>query len=145
MTIHPMILVEKARLSRGWAHTTLFSHQNTHDRPCGGLILMTRHPMICVALLQRSLNALQTTKPVLSHAHQNSQWTCYLCYAHVSCKYWVMQSICSRLLPCRLARTVQNMCWGQSRTQQKFLNLSLIHIWRCRRIERCRSRWSPYH
>ena len=25
------------------------------------------------------------------------------------------------------------------------LVLSLIHIWRCRRIERCRSRWSPYH
>ena len=25
------------------------------------------------------------------------------------------------------------------------LMLSLIHIWRCRRIERCRSRWSPYH
>eukprot|EP00826_Nyctotherus_ovalis_P025368 TRINITY_DN19658_c0_g1_i2.p2 TRINITY_DN19658_c0_g1~~TRINITY_DN19658_c0_g1_i2.p2 ORF type:complete len:256 (-),score=30.05 TRINITY_DN19658_c0_g1_i2:12-779(-) len=24
-------------------------------------------------------------------------------------------------------------------------NLSLIHICRCRRIERCRSRWSPYH
>ena len=24
-------------------------------------------------------------------------------------------------------------------------HLSLIHIWRCRRIERCRSRWSPYH
>ena len=25
------------------------------------------------------------------------------------------------------------------------MTLSLIHIWRCRRIERCRSRWSPYH
>ena len=25
------------------------------------------------------------------------------------------------------------------------VHLSLIHIWRCRRIERCRSRWSPYH
>eukprot|EP00826_Nyctotherus_ovalis_P028584 TRINITY_DN22569_c0_g1_i1.p1 TRINITY_DN22569_c0_g1~~TRINITY_DN22569_c0_g1_i1.p1 ORF type:complete len:101 (+),score=13.65 TRINITY_DN22569_c0_g1_i1:327-629(+) len=25
------------------------------------------------------------------------------------------------------------------------LYLSLIHICRCRRIERCRSRWSPYH
>eukprot|EP00826_Nyctotherus_ovalis_P027548 TRINITY_DN2152_c0_g3_i8.p1 TRINITY_DN2152_c0_g3~~TRINITY_DN2152_c0_g3_i8.p1 ORF type:complete len:116 (+),score=15.11 TRINITY_DN2152_c0_g3_i8:166-513(+) len=25
------------------------------------------------------------------------------------------------------------------------LGLSLIHICRCRRIERCRSRWSPYH
>ena len=27
----------------------------------------------------------------------------------------------------------------------KSSSLSLIHIWRCRRIERCRSRWSPYH
>eukprot|EP00826_Nyctotherus_ovalis_P004143 TRINITY_DN10865_c0_g1_i4.p1 TRINITY_DN10865_c0_g1~~TRINITY_DN10865_c0_g1_i4.p1 ORF type:complete len:100 (+),score=22.23 TRINITY_DN10865_c0_g1_i4:144-443(+) len=27
----------------------------------------------------------------------------------------------------------------------KFKYLSLIHICRCRRIERCRSRWSPYH
>ena len=24
-------------------------------------------------------------------------------------------------------------------------NLSLIHIWRCRRYSLCRSRWSPYH
>ena len=24
-------------------------------------------------------------------------------------------------------------------------NLSLIHIWRCRRCHLCRSRWSPYH
>ena len=28
---------------------------------------------------------------------------------------------------------------------RKIVHLSLIHIWRCRRIERCRSRWSPYH
>eukprot|EP00826_Nyctotherus_ovalis_P032640 TRINITY_DN26297_c0_g1_i2.p3 TRINITY_DN26297_c0_g1~~TRINITY_DN26297_c0_g1_i2.p3 ORF type:complete len:110 (+),score=28.26 TRINITY_DN26297_c0_g1_i2:76-405(+) len=27
----------------------------------------------------------------------------------------------------------------------KRMELSLIHICRCRRIERCRSRWSPYH
>ena len=25
------------------------------------------------------------------------------------------------------------------------VDLSLIHIWRCRRTPRCRSRWSPYH
>ena len=25
------------------------------------------------------------------------------------------------------------------------MGLSLIHIWRCRRICECRSRWSPYH
>ena len=29
--------------------------------------------------------------------------------------------------------------------ETSYLDLSLIHIWRCRRIERCRSRWSPYH
>ena len=33
--------------------------------------------------------------------------------------------------------------WPQS--QEGDWTLSLIHIWRCRRIERCRSRWSPYH
>ena len=27
----------------------------------------------------------------------------------------------------------------------KQFNLSLIHIWRCRRSTLCRSRWSPYH
>ena len=32
--------------------------------------------------------------------------------------------------------------WLYSRTT---LSLSLIHIWRCRRRLRCRSRWSPYH
>ena len=29
--------------------------------------------------------------------------------------------------------------------QAKLMNLSLIHIWRCRRLVECRSRWSPYH
>ena len=28
---------------------------------------------------------------------------------------------------------------------QVLQNLSLIHIWRCRRSTLCRSRWSPYH
>ena len=27
----------------------------------------------------------------------------------------------------------------------KVICLSLIHIWRCRRLLTCRSRWSPYH
>ena len=41
--------------------------------------------------------------------------------------------------------------WSANRGQNKektvktVQSLSLIHIWRCRRIERCRSRWSPYH
>ena len=29
--------------------------------------------------------------------------------------------------------------------QKTVYDLSLIHIWRCRRRLRCRSRWSPYH
>ena len=32
-----------------------------------------------------------------------------------------------------------------SESDHTVLELSLIHIRRCRRIERCRSRWSPYH
>eukprot|EP00826_Nyctotherus_ovalis_P009221 TRINITY_DN12429_c0_g1_i9.p1 TRINITY_DN12429_c0_g1~~TRINITY_DN12429_c0_g1_i9.p1 ORF type:complete len:201 (+),score=48.33 TRINITY_DN12429_c0_g1_i9:73-675(+) len=32
-----------------------------------------------------------------------------------------------------------------ARGKDGVLGLSLIHICRCRRIERCRSRWSPYH
>ena len=31
---------------------------------------------------------------------------------------------------------------GTNRIKQ---SLSLIHIWRCRRLLTCRSRWSPYH
>ena len=34
---------------------------------------------------------------------------------------------------------------GAAYCDQSVCVLSLIHIWRCRRIERCRSRWSPYH
>ena len=36
-------------------------------------------------------------------------------------------------------------CFVFNFNRSKVFVLSLIHIWRCRRIERCRSRWSPYH
>ena len=44
-------------------------------------------------------------------------------------------------------RNHNNSCHaGQHRLARRpEQQLSLIHIWRCRRIERCRSRWSPYH
>eukprot|EP00826_Nyctotherus_ovalis_P016169 TRINITY_DN14664_c0_g1_i2.p2 TRINITY_DN14664_c0_g1~~TRINITY_DN14664_c0_g1_i2.p2 ORF type:complete len:103 (+),score=19.04 TRINITY_DN14664_c0_g1_i2:402-710(+) len=35
--------------------------------------------------------------------------------------------------------------YGNITHNKSLLWLSLIHICRCRRIERCRSRWSPYH
>eukprot|EP00826_Nyctotherus_ovalis_P001531 TRINITY_DN10249_c0_g1_i3.p2 TRINITY_DN10249_c0_g1~~TRINITY_DN10249_c0_g1_i3.p2 ORF type:complete len:176 (-),score=80.79 TRINITY_DN10249_c0_g1_i3:24-551(-) len=34
---------------------------------------------------------------------------------------------------------------GEEKNASMEEKLSLIHICRCRRIERCRSRWSPYH
>ena len=34
---------------------------------------------------------------------------------------------------------------GSRRANYPILTLSLIHIWRCRRLLTCRSRWSPYH
>ena len=49
-----------------------------------------------------------------------------------------------------LDRITENQCvlsisnWSYDNLVS-WVNLSLIHIWRCRRIERCRSRWSPYH
>ena len=36
-------------------------------------------------------------------------------------------------------------CQEQNKGIYKMENLSLIHIWRCRRSTLCRSRWSPYH
>ena len=37
------------------------------------------------------------------------------------------------------------LCLKKASSTFSTVTLSLIHIWRCRRIERCRSRWSPYH
>ena len=62
---------------------------------------------------------------------------------------WNTKCVSSELYQCN--------CWCENRVAtsgklkirtnygQSVLDLSLIHIWRCRRIERCRSRWSPYH
>ena len=49
-----------------------------------------------------------------------------------------------------IAHSACNLIW-QEHTGSTGLNdphsmqLSLIHIWRCRRSTLCRSRWSPYH
>eukprot|EP00826_Nyctotherus_ovalis_P052251 TRINITY_DN6601_c0_g2_i1.p1 TRINITY_DN6601_c0_g2~~TRINITY_DN6601_c0_g2_i1.p1 ORF type:complete len:294 (-),score=-49.26 TRINITY_DN6601_c0_g2_i1:38-919(-) len=47
---------------------------------------------------------------------------------------WLLLGLWSRCQPCwKPCENCSCLC------------LSLIHICRCRRIERCRSRWSPYH
>ena len=56
---------------------------------------------------------------------------------------------CIKTAKCRITQIIPHdspwnlVFWHQSSRQN--LNLSLIHIWRCRRSTLCRSRWSPYH
>ena len=40
---------------------------------------------------------------------------------------------------------MNNLVFEINNFKWKVIMLSLIHIWRCRRRLRCRSRWSPYH
>ena len=44
----------------------------------------------------------------------------------------------------RLCSTCPSLSW-RFHVMVAGCNLSLIHIWRCRRSTLCRSRWSPYH
>ena len=47
--------------------------------------------------------------------------------------------------PCPQTLSPWQHNWWKPRPMGRSLNLSLIHIWRCRRSTLCRSRWSPYH
>ena len=64
------------------------------------------------------------------------------------CRGWSEFSIYSGQIPL-LSLTIPFPAGPQSRFLPICLlsrtTLSLIHIWRCRRRLRCRSRWSPYH
>ena len=64
-------------------------------------------------------------------------WACWL-YFRKSCTCW---SICPKSRDLRLGHRRVVFPFGMSTVRM----LSLIHIWRCRRRLRCRSRWSPYH
>ena len=68
------------------------------------------------------------------------------------CRRHCLSSLLSSLLPLwppaqcsHQAAALRDSCKKNWNCALKPKRLSLIHIWRCRRIERCRSRWSPYH
>ena len=78
-------------------------------------------------------------------------------YSHRSYK-WTLTKLLLYLYVCRLVSGdvkgklthLYNRVNKVIKTSGKFdvsitLLLSLIHIWRCRRADTCRSRWSPYH
>ena len=56
----------------------------------------------------------------------------------------IHEAICNTIcvLPLLVNSTSHPCC---VRSPHSAIYLSLIHIWRCRRRLRCRSRWSPYH
>eukprot|EP00826_Nyctotherus_ovalis_P045348 TRINITY_DN5011_c0_g1_i1.p3 TRINITY_DN5011_c0_g1~~TRINITY_DN5011_c0_g1_i1.p3 ORF type:complete len:123 (+),score=35.29 TRINITY_DN5011_c0_g1_i1:202-570(+) len=55
-----------------------------------------------------------------------------------------MRNIKFEMLKCSKEAAIEESI-NASQTAKPHVLLSLIHICRCRRIERCRSRWSPYH
>ena len=70
--------------------------------------------------------SLYTTSKVLS---QNSE------------KNWKTISSAAKPSFCQSVWSI----WAKTRKYREKIQLSLIHIWRCRRSTLCRSRWSPYH
>ena len=55
-------------------------------------------------------------------------------------KFW-SQTDTPRWTSCSWTLTILSSSWTPAGEE----DLSLIHIWRCRRSTLCRSRWSPYH
>ena len=96
-----------------------------------------------------------TSLPTTPNRHR-----CQLCsaYSLVSCtdriissasaykpRKWLLITAWQRILTNRSGTIDKNVGCLPADCEWDRLPLSLIHIWRCRRIERCRSRWSPYH
>ena len=80
------------------------------------------------------------------HSLQKLQFLCATAataVAHLSRRNSVHLSICLFVMWVDQSKTMQARVTKFS--PLAVWKLSLIHIWRCRRIERCRSRWSPYH
>eukprot|EP00826_Nyctotherus_ovalis_P050472 TRINITY_DN6185_c0_g2_i3.p1 TRINITY_DN6185_c0_g2~~TRINITY_DN6185_c0_g2_i3.p1 ORF type:complete len:261 (+),score=66.73 TRINITY_DN6185_c0_g2_i3:171-953(+) len=58
---------------------------------------------------------------------------------------YITSSLCVLHIMSLIMEKEEFIEWVNKRNWKPVLALSLIHICRCRRIERCRSRWSPYH
>ena len=69
--------------------------------------------------------------------HQRQNWR----LAQSPWSHWLLRRL--RPLPIDHMNRWWSLVW--SRQSKQHQGLSLIHIWRCRRRLRCRSRWSPYH
>ena len=106
--------------------TKLVSFLLNYRYLCSGpLFIRTQYTALCIS----------------THDHQEKPLQIQKCQRHT--KWHVIQKACHTRSGSDI---VQKLHWPKLNwLKHILLLLSLIHIWRCRRIERCRSRWSPYH
>ena len=125
--------LSQAALCQGWTtvsvenkdiytHTYMCTHTHaqTHTQTLTHTYVSLKHTYMCTHTHTHTdtythICLPQTYIYVYTHTHTQT-----LTHTHVSLKHTYM---------CTHTHT----------------HLSLIHIWRCRRVLRCRSRWSPYH
>ena len=112
------------RAGQGWVRVREIFHswgvgEGTHLSSRAGLYCETHPP-----------------RPTLCALHTVTMLCCYVLYlVSVSWQYFIHNN---KWMSIVILHTLQSR-------NITIIYLSLIHIWRCRRIERCRSRWSPYH
>ena len=117
----------------------------THDQPsCHSFSLRQRHPGHIVAVLASGSTAFQTSNLSKAHETRNSLSSSYSQVVLIYLYPFRRNSLLKSTPQPQIAKKTLNPYFKSSRSF-KVIDLSLIHIWRCRRIERCRSRWSPYH
>ena len=90
---------------------------------------------------------LKLNKKVLAYTGINAfVWTLeLLTLMEMNCNKLARKLQYSSLMFDRFFVRIAVKCQLKLRTKILYKNLSLIHIWRCRRSTLCRSRWSPYH
>ena len=110
------------------------NHPWQGTKPEVGLwFLMWKHFAVCRYrhMHHMYIHLLAHTETVL-HWHTNAHTHWHTCHTHTdTCMSHTLTHIYTHT--------------HSHKHKHTHAHLSLIHIWRCRRVTVCRSRWSPYH
>ena len=85
-----------------------------------------------------------STQPDDSRSHESIMWITIVSSSTTSWPWSSTLSTWSIVAPRPVPLPSGSVC-VHLRAVRALADLSLIHIWRCRRSTLCRSRWSPYH
>ena len=103
--------------------------------PSSGVIV--EDEMICIARTASYVKRIEANSRRLQKHERRSTYTAVRAFLPVCFHHFSNYSSTPTYVVVVLSMGKAN--------EEMYIYLSLIHIWRCRRIERCRSRWSPYH